>query len=126
MIQQIQNLPANMVGFKASGEVTEDDFKNVVLPQVEQLLKQNDKLNYMLVLDTEIKNFTAGAWLQDALLGLKHLTKWNRAAIVSDNESVIKFTEVFSKMMIGEFKGFKKSELDQAIHWTSEKVDASA
>lgn len=38
----------------------------------------------MLVLDTSIKDFTAGAWFKDAIMGIKHLTKWNRAAIVSD------------------------------------------
>ena len=29
MIEQIQNLPANMVGFRATGEVTREDFEPV-------------------------------------------------------------------------------------------------
>lgn len=124
MIQQIENLPGNMVGFRASGEVKEDDFKNVVIPQVGKLVEQTGKLNYMLVLDTDIKEFTAGAWLQDALLGIQHLTKWNRAAIVSDDEGVIKFTDMFSAIMIGEFRGFHKNELEKAINWVSEQSEA--
>jgi hypothetical protein len=50
-----------------------------------------DKINFLLLLDTPVENFTAGAWMEDALLGVKHLTKWNRAGIVSDSDKVIKF-----------------------------------
>ena len=32
MITQIENLPANMIGFKASNDVTEKDFANLVMP----------------------------------------------------------------------------------------------
>ena len=122
MITQINDLPTNMVGFRASGEVTKEDFEPV-LKQVEELVERTDKLNYLLVLDTSPKDFTAGAWLQDGLLGIKNLTKWNRAAIVSDSEEVIQFTDVFSKLMPGEFRGFHKSELQTAIDWTSEKIN---
>ncbi len=120
MITQIQDLPSNMVGFRASGEVTKADFEPV-LKQVEQFVEETDKLNYMLVLDTSPKAFTAGAWLQDGLMGIKHITKWNRAAIVTDSEEVITFTDAFSKLMPGEFRGFRKEQLQDAINWTSEK-----
>lgn len=88
MIQLIENLPSNMVGFKATGEVTEVDFMETVMPKVKELIAKTDKLNYMLVLDTSIENFTAGAWFKDAIMGIKHLTKWNRAAIVTDVEAI--------------------------------------
>lgn len=123
MITRIENLPANMVGFKAIGEITEDDFKNVVMPLVQASIEQNEKLNYMLVLDTDIKNFTFGAWVKDAVMGIKHLFKWNRAAIVSDVAAVRNFTDGFSYVMPGEFKGFEHKDLQQAIDWVSGKVD---
>lgn len=119
MITQIQNLPANMVGFKASQEVTEEDFTTHVMPKVKELVSKTDKLNYMLVLDTSIKNFTAGAWFKDAVMGVKHLTKWNRAAIVSDVQAVKTFTDVFSVLMPGEFKVFEHKDEQQAIDWVS-------
>lgn len=121
MIEQIKDVPANMVAFRASGEVTKDDFDSV-LKEVEQLVEKTGKLNYLLLLDTSPSEFTAGAWLQDALLGIKHLLQWNRAAIVTDSETVIKFTDGFSKVMPGEFRGFPKSEFEHAVDWTSEKT----
>lgn len=119
MITQIQNLPANMVGFKASYEVTETDFINDVMPKVKELVSKTDTLNYMLVLDTSVKNFTAGAWFKDAVMGVKHLTKWHRAAIVSDVQAVKTFTDVFSVLMPGEFKVFEHKDQQEAIDWVS-------
>lgn len=112
-------MPANMVGFRARGEVTKKDFEEVVMPAVDFLVKKTGELNYLLEIDTDLSNFTAGAWWQDALLGIKKLTKWKRAAIVSDSEGISKFTPIFSAIMPGEFKAFKKEELNKAIEWVS-------
>jgi hypothetical protein len=107
-----------MVGFRADGEVTKEDFE-MVQTQVAALVEKQGKLNYMLVLDNSPADFTLGAWMQDALLGIKNITKWNRAAIVTDIEGVITFTDAFSKVMPGEFRGYRKSEYDAAVSWVS-------
>lgn len=122
MITQIADLPQNMVGFRSEGEVTKEDFE-MVQAKVASLVEKTGKLNYMLFLDNSPKDFTFGAWMQDALLGIKNITKWNRAAIVTDIEGVIAFTDAFSKVMPGEFRGYKKAEYDEAVQWVSEGDD---
>jgi len=119
MIQRINNLPDNVAAFLASGEVTKEDYQNVVVPEVDSKVKQFDELNFLLQLDTDVSNFTAGAWMQDALVGLKNITKWHRAAIITDSEVIIKATAAFSFLIPGEFKGFKKSEFDTAVNWVA-------
>lgn len=119
MISILQNVPDNVAAFEATGEVTKDNFENVVIPLVKKKVEQYDDLNYLLLLNTDVKNFTAGAWWEDAILGLKNLTKWNRAAIVTSSENIIGFTDFFSKIMPGEFKGFRKEEYDNAVQWVS-------
>lgn len=121
MITEMQGLPANMVGFKAEGEITEVDFRNVVMPKVQQAVDRNEKLNYLLVLHTDIRNFTPGAWLSDAMMGMKHLFRWNRVGIVSDVAEIRNFTKGFSLVMPGEFKGFEHKDLQAAIDWVSGK-----
>lgn len=118
MIVQIPGLPKNMVGFRADGEVTKEDFEMVKV-QVSDLVEKTGKLNYLLFLDNSPADFTLGAWIQDALLGINHITKWNRAAIISDIEGVIKFTDAFSKVMPGEFRGYHKAEYDEAVQWVA-------
>jgi len=119
MIAVIKNAPANVAAFTAVGDVSKEDFEQTVLPHVKAVVDQYDELNYVLNLDTDISNFSMGAWWQDALLGIKNITKWNRAAIVTDKESIRNFTAIFSKIMPGEFKGFEKEELEKAINWAA-------
>jgi hypothetical protein len=123
MITYLQNLPKNIVGFKAIGAITEKDFSETVMPKVKELVDKTDKLNYLLVLDTPLKNFTIGAWMKDAIMGVKHLTKWNRAAIVTDVVAIRNFTDFFSYLMPGEFKGFEHKDLQLAIDWVAEKIE---
>lgn len=122
MIVQIPGLPENMAGFRADGEVTKQDLE-MVREEVAKLVEKTGKLNYLLFLDNSPKDFTPGAWLQDALLGIENITKWNRAAIVTDIEGVITFTDGFSKIMPGEFRGYHKNQYDEAVKWVSENAE---
>ncbi|WP_285270179.1 STAS/SEC14 domain-containing protein [Kaistella rhinocerotis] len=117
MITLIPDVPENVAAFRASGEITKDDFESVVMPHVKAKVNTFDELNYLLLLDTDLDKFTVGAWMQDAFLGLKNLSKWNRAAIVTDKTAVQKFTDGFSAVAPGEFRGYSKDELSQAIAW---------
>lgn len=121
MLTPIDNLPPYVFGVRADGEVTADDLKNVLLPGLEALTAKYDEIYYLLVLDTKVENFTAGAWLQDAFAGVKHLTKWKKMAIVSDQKAVENFTDAFSYVTPGEAKGFSIAELNDAIAWVSLK-----
>lgn len=117
MITILNDAPENVAAFNATGEVTKEDFENLVIPYVKNKVEQFDELNYLLYLDTDLSNFTMGAWLQDVLLGIKNITKWNRAAIVTDEEGVQNFTDIFSVLMPGEFKSFPKENLYNALYW---------
>ena len=119
MMSIIKNAPLNVAAFTATGDITKEDFEKTVMPHVKAVIEEYGELNYVLNLDTDLGNFSIGAWLEDALLGIKHLTKWNRAAIVTNKQGVQVFTSIFSKVMPGEFRGYDKEELEKAINWAS-------
>jgi len=121
MLTVIQNLPDYVFGVRASGEVTKDDLKDVLLPGLESLANQYKEIYYLLVLDTDVQNFTAGAWVQDLIAGVKHFTDWKKMAIVTDQKAVEKFTDAFSYISPGEAKGYELRELQDAIDWLSIK-----
>lgn len=122
MLQSITTAPRNIAAFEASGDITKEDFDRVI-KIVDEKIEQEGELNYLLKLDTPLRNFTFAAWMNDAWLGIKNITKWNRCAIVTDKESVQKFTDMFSKIMIGEFRGFDQEEYDKAEHWVATGQD---
>ena len=72
MITIIPEAPENVAAFSATGDVTKEDFQNLVLPHVQRKVDEYNELNYLLYLDTDLDKFTMGAWLQDAILGLNN------------------------------------------------------
>jgi len=119
MLSIIKDLPGHVLGVRATGTVDKTDLENILLPALQEKVNIYDEINYLLVLDTEVGNWTAGAWIEDAKAGLKHFTKWHKIAVVTDQKGVEKFTDVFTLAVPGESKGFTHAELEEAKTWVS-------
>lgn len=120
MITTIADAPENVAAFVAAGEVNKEDYTSVVIPRVEENLKQEGHINFLLVLDTKLSNFSMSTIMQDLGIGLKHFTKWHKMAIVSESGAINEFTDAFSYVIPGEAKGFTHTELEEATKWVSE------
>ncbi|MES2266068.1 MAG: STAS/SEC14 domain-containing protein [Bacteroidota bacterium] len=123
MLQLINDLEPHVVGIHAVGEVTKQDVEKVLLPRIDELAARQGEINYLLVLETDVENWTAGAWWGDIKLGLKNFTKWNKIAVVSDQKGVQWFTDAFSYMVPGKSKGYSLNQLDEAINWVTAKEE---
>ncbi|MEP6615406.1 MAG: STAS/SEC14 domain-containing protein [Ginsengibacter sp.] len=121
MIEIIPGLSPETAAFKAVGKVTKDDYEKILMPEVGRISKTFDKINFFLLLDTNVGNYSMGAWIDDALVGLKHLFKWHRVAIVSDQKMVKTITDIFGHLVPGEYKGFVKEETEAAKKWVTGK-----
>lgn len=122
MLQFINDLPDDIVGIHAVGEVTKEDIDTALIPRLDDLVKRQGEINYLLVLETNAQNFTAGAWFEDVRVGLKHFTKWKKVAVVTDQKSVEWFTNnVFTLLIPGKAQGFPLDKLEDAVRWISEE-----
>lgn len=119
MIREIEHPYLNVVAFEFLGEVTKSDFSDIIIPKIEALIKTTGEINLVYLLSTDLNQFTLGAWWKDAMLGLHNITKWHKSAIVTDSKSIQKFTEIFSHVMPGEFKGYDTKDLTEALLWAS-------
>lgn len=119
MLQILTDLPSHVVGIEASGRIDKGDFEKVLIPAIDSLAKRTGKINYLLLLNTDIRHFSTGAWWEDMLVGLKHFTKWRRIAIVTASRSIHKFSDFFSVLVPGESRGFSIHELEAAKQWVS-------
>jgi hypothetical protein len=121
MIEIIQDLPPYVAAFKVTGAVTGEDYENILIPKVNQVAKDYKKINFLLWLNTDVGNYTIGAWIDDIAVGIKHFTHWHRMAIVSDQSMVKKFTDIFGYLIPGETKGYKSEDLPAALKWIAEQ-----
>jgi hypothetical protein len=120
MIEQIPDLPENVLGFAAKGTVTASDYESVIIPAVEAQFSRQDKVRFLYQLGDEFAGIeTAAAW-DDTKLGLKHFTGWERIAFVSDIEWIRWAVRMFGLAMPGQVRVFHNRELAEAKRWISD------
>ena len=112
-------MAADVAAFKVSGEVTKDDYDQVILPVVENITSKNDHLNFLLILNTDLKNYSWGAWMEDALVTLKNQAKFRKVALVTDSETVKKVTTFGAHFIPGEYRTYKLAEEQRALNWVN-------
>jgi hypothetical protein len=117
MIQTIEGFPENVVALSASGEVTANDYKDVLVPTLEAALKAHDKIRLLYVLGPSFDGYSAGAAWEDAKVGMKHMTHFERIAVVTDVDWLAKVVRAFGFAMPGEVRVFAGSEEQAARSW---------
>lgn len=120
MIEQMQGLPAGTLGFRAIGQVTADDYARIIVPDVEAAFALNRKLRLLYHIGPEFTGFDPGAMWDDAKLGMRHLSGWDRVALVTDVQWLRMTATAMGFAIPAEFRLFGNAELAQAIGWISE------
>ena len=125
MLQIMKDLPQHVVGVRAVGNVTKDDYDQTLVPAIEKVAKEFGKINFLMLLETDIGNFTYGAWMQDAKMSLKHFAKWNKIAIVTDQKVIENISQIFNFVSPAQAKGFPVSDLELAKTWVAAPQEAT-
>lgn len=120
MIENIPDLPGNVLGLTAKGRVTVTDYESVVIPEVEAVFKRYPKNRFLYHLGDQCSGFEGSAVWDNIKLGLEHFSGWERLAIVSDVEWIRTAIRIFGLVMPGDIRVFDNSELDEAKRWISE------
>jgi hypothetical protein len=119
VLEMITDLPDGVLGFKASGELIADDYRDVLIPAVKAALDRQEKVRLLYVLGDEVTGLSAGAAWQDTKVGLGHFTKWEKVAVVSDKEWMRHSVNVLGYLIPGEVKAFSTAEESDARAWIS-------
>jgi hypothetical protein len=99
MLEKISDVPGSVLGFRASGELTADDYRDVLVPAVEVALRSRDKLRLLYLLGDDVTGFSAGAAWQDAKVGMEHVTRWEKIAVVTDKERLRHSVSIFGYLI---------------------------
>ena len=120
MLKIMNDLPANVLGVSAEGKITGTDYETVLIPALEEKLKASKKIRMLYQLGNNFSGFEMSAMLDDAKMGLKHISAWDRIALVSDHETINSFAKFFGYLMTCELRIFKNAELEEAKKWVIE------
>ena len=116
MIRVIDNMPPGTIGLEAVGKVTEDDYRDVLVPAVSAALERGD-VRLLYVLGDDFESYAPGAVWADTRLWAGHLKGWKRIAIVSDADWLEHSVKAFGWMMPGKVKVFETDDVRDAKVW---------
>jgi SpoIIAA-like len=123
MINELDGLPAGVIGFEASGKIAAEDYRGVILPALEEAAKTGD-VRFLIVM-RDFDGITGDAIWEDLKVGFEHLRSWKRIALVTDISWMSHLTDLFGWMTPGETKTFSLDQKDQAIQWLSDSGGAT-
>ncbi len=119
MVERIADMPAGTIGFRASGKLNRDDYRQVMEPDLRSAAEAGEIR--MLFELTSFDGLEPSAWFEDMRtglgLGVGHHSAWKRSAIVTDVEWVAKAFKLFAWMTPGEVEVFKLDGLEDAKRW---------
>ena len=117
MIGELNDLPAGVIGFEASGRIRAEDYRDVVLPALERAAATGE-VRFVIVM-RDFDGMSGGAVWQDLKVGIEHLRAWKRIALVTDIAWMRDLTSLFGWMTPGETKTFPLAELHEAAAWAA-------
>ncbi len=120
MLRLIQGLPDGVLGVDAVGKVEADDYRDVLVPAIERVLARHSKARLLYVLGREFDGFSGAAAWQDAKVGMKHFTDFERVAVVTDVDWIGGMVKAFGFMLPGDVETFGVDELEDATAWIVE------
>ena len=117
MLTIMTDLPENVLGVTAEGKVTGSDYEIILIPTVERKLRANSKLRMIYHLGDTFAGFDSSAMVEDAQIGLNHLSAWERIALVSDHPIINMFAKFFGYLIGCEIRVFREADLERAKEW---------
>ena len=117
MIETLEGFPDNVVAVSGKGQVTRDDYETVLIPTVEGKLASHQKLRLYYQIGPSFEGMDPGAVWTDMKVGLEHLNRWERVAVVTDVDWIRNTMRFFSFMIPAEMRLFSVAQGDEARSW---------
>jgi len=120
MLEIMQDMPDNIVAVRAIGKVSGKDYDDILIPAVEGGLKRHGKIRVLYQLSNDFSGFTAEAMFDDAKLGIRYLTKFEKIAVVTDADWISRAVQFFSLFIPCPVKIFGNNDMSWAKAWLIE------
>ena len=120
MVERLSDLPAGVLGFRASGTIARDEYREMMEP-IYAALERGEKLNIYFELTGDFHGLDVGALWEDlkaaGSAGLKHRSSWQKTALVTDKDWIRHGASLFGPIAPGELRVFGPQETVEARAW---------
>jgi SpoIIAA-like len=122
MIEPLEGMPGETIGFRATGRVTRDEYRDILLPPMRAAAEAGD-VRMVFAVGPGFERFELGALAQDTkagiTLGVGHPRAWKRTALVTDVDWIANALHMFAWLTPGEVRLYELDRLEDAKTWVA-------
>lgn len=117
MIEIMPESTGATLAVKATGKLTDADYKQVWIPQLEELIGKFGKIKALVYFTKDFSGWELHAAWDDAVFGMKHRNDFEKLAVVGAGPWIEWGTKLGAHLMSGEVKTFSEEQLPEALNW---------
>ena len=125
MFKFIEGLPQDVIAIEATGTVTHDDYRNILIPKAEAMMAKNP-IKMLYVIGKDFAGFELEALWDDGAFGLRHWHDFSHIAVVTDHAWMRATVSMFKPLFHGNVRLFGLAELPAAKNWIVKTKETSA
>jgi len=117
MIEALTEFPPNILAFQCKGHVTHQDYETVLIPTVNSALEEHKKVRLFYKIGEDFTGIDPLAVLEDFSVGVSHLLRWERMAVVTDVAWIAQAIRAFGFLFPVKLKIFPLTQEAEARRW---------
>jgi SpoIIAA-like len=121
MVETIADMPEGVIGLRASGKLTKEDYTGTLEPALKEAMDSGEARVVFVIEDYE--GIEPSAAIEDIKTGLgvefAHRKDWKRLAVVTDIDWMAKAMHAFAWAMPGELRVYGMDEPEEAKSWAA-------
>ncbi|WP_210398162.1 STAS/SEC14 domain-containing protein [Motiliproteus sediminis] len=119
MLMKLEQSSPTALGFLASGRLTDNDYKNFLIPEVKRTLEEQQSIRLLFMMEGFRGWDIQAAW-DDLIFGMEINRRVERIAIVGDRDWEKWMARLTRAFTYGEVRYFDLKEREQAWAWIKE------
>lgn len=120
MIELLPESNGNILIFSAKGKLTDQDYKEVLIPQMESIIRKYGKARLLLDMGDEFHGWEIGALWDDAYFGIAHRKDFEKMGVIGGPKWVEWGMKIAALAISGELRSFSLDEREEAMRWINE------
>ena len=105
-----------ILGVKATEKFTNQDYREFLLPRLEELIKEYGRVRVLLYLDEDFQGWETEALMNEPF-GHEHKNNFQKIAVVGGSWWLHLEMKLITPFLAGEVRNFSRSELPEAWTW---------
>jgi hypothetical protein len=123
MLEILPESRGKVLWVRASGKLTDADYREILIPRLEELIKKYGRIRLLFHLAQDFQGWELGALWDDARFGLHHLHDFDKIAVVGAPRWAEVLMKLFARFMDAEVKVMIPNQLAEAWEWVQPEVN---